>query len=158
MDDNNQETGYILGRLNTNKEEESSNTSVFGDVDELMGEHTTPESETKAKSLLDFVGTLTKEFDLLEKKNSKDVEEERVARWYTHQLTGEILDGKWIVVAAEMDSVLPFSQQTTYDKVWEYVVSRLGGEYDCWKDYFVNKEAKPLKEKTVFPKVKIIVL
>ncbi|EFC41174.1 predicted protein [Naegleria gruberi] len=155
MDDNIQDTGYIVGKL-SNDENTNEDKKKFEDL--LEDDEKTPESEAKAKTLMDFVSQINREFESLEKKHSKEAEPERLARWYTHQLANEILDGVWIVVAVDMEAFLPFAKETPYDKVWEYLVSRLGGEYECWKDYFVNKQAKPLKERNEFPKVKIIVL
>ncbi|KAG2381347.1 hypothetical protein C9374_006336 [Naegleria lovaniensis] len=154
MDNNKQTLGYIIGKLTfSEKEDEDDNNDYEENIEKLMGDDSEKESSSS-----DHVMDAYKKFSKMFPQEAIENEPERIAKWYETQLENEIKDGKWIVVEADMESMLPFGAETPYYQVWEYIVKRLGGEYLSWIDYFSHKQPTPLKRPNAFPNVRIIVL
>lgn len=156
MDNDKQTLGYIIGKLTFESEQdEEDNNDNEENIAKLMGEDSLDKESSRDT---DHVMDAYKQFSKMFAQDAIENEPERIGKWYEGQLENEIRDGKWIVVEADMESILPFGAETPYYQVWEYIVKRLSGEYLSWLDYFSHKQPTPLKRPNTFPNVRIIVL
>ncbi|KAL9649916.1 hypothetical protein ABK040_011389 [Willaertia magna] len=151
MDDNIGRLGYIIGKRykESDKEEEES--------EEKRAVKEAAQSAEAAEDFQAFYDKLLKTFKIFDEP-SKDDKRWRLASWAPDQLKNELIDGKWIVVEADMDSFLPFAEVTPCHKVWEYVLQRLGGEFNVWKDFYTNEPPKQQQQKKDKRQVRVHVL
>jgi len=59
-----------------------------------------------------------------------------------------------LVVETNISQMLSFAKHTPCEQLWEYIVTRIGGEYELWKDYPTTQKEKQQPER----KIGVIVL
>ena len=152
MEDGIQRKGSIIGKMDTVQMALSDDNDNEANIAKLLGDIPISKEEHRSEKMGDILEKITKQFNLLESRHSES--SKRIARWYPIQLETEILEGKWLVVETNISQMLSFAKHTPCEQLWEYIVTRIGGEYELWKDYPTTQKEKQQPER----KIGVIVL